>query len=54
MKLLNYPAFNEAMAVLDFIFDIAIWLLPLPVIKNLQIDRNRKYSLVGIFALGSM
>lgn len=42
------------MAVLDFVFDLAILLLPLPVIKNLHIHKKRKYSLAGIFALGSM
>ena len=53
MKLLNYAAFNEAMAILDLVFDIAILLLPLPVIRNIQIDNKRKYHIVGIFALGS-
>ena len=53
-KLLNYPAFNLTMAVLDFVFDILILLLPLPVIFKLHMDRKRKYALIGIFWLGAM
>ena len=42
------------MAVLDFVFDILILLLPLPVIFKLHMDQKRKYALIGIFWLGAM
>lgn len=42
------------MAVLDFVFDIIILLLPLPSILKLHIDKKRKYALIGIFWLGAM
>ena len=54
MDLANYPVFTETMAILDLLLDIAIFCLPLPVIKNLQIYRKRKLSLIGMFALGLM
>ena len=53
-KLANYSAFNETMAVLDFVLDIAVLLLPLPIVRTLNTNRKQKYSIIGIFALGSM
>jgi flagellar biosynthesis protein FlhB len=53
-KLANYSAFNETMAVLDFLLDIAVVLLPLPIVKSLRTDRKQKWSIIGIFATGSM
>jgi hypothetical protein len=42
------------MAVLDLLFDIAVLALPLPVIGTLQMDFQRKISVMGLFALGFM
>jgi thiosulfate reductase cytochrome b subunit len=42
------------MAVLDFVFDILILVLPIPVISGLQMGKSQKYSIIGIFWLGSM
>ena len=54
MHLLDYGKFTLTMAILDLVFDMAILILPLPIINNLHMDSKRKYALAGIFALGSM
>ena len=52
MKLLKDATFNEVMAVVGLVSDVSIAILPLPIIKNLYIDRSE--SLPGTFALEFM
>jgi hypothetical protein len=41
-------------AATSIVTDLAIWLLPMPVLKSLQLPRKQKYSLMGVFALGGL
>ncbi|CAJ2513881.1 Uu.00g020000.m01.CDS01 [Anthostomella pinea] len=49
---INYGAFLTSFAAIDLALDIIILCLPFPVIRNLQVDRNRKFLLLGIFSMG--
>ncbi|KAI1163885.1 hypothetical protein F5B18DRAFT_651209 [Nemania serpens] len=49
---LNYGAFLTSFAAIDLVLDIVILCLPFPVIRNLQVDRNKKFLLLGVFSLG--
>lgn len=49
---MNYQIFLAAMAAIDIGLDVFTLLLPVPVIKALQVSTARKFSLLGIFALG--
>ncbi|KAI0448082.1 hypothetical protein F4803DRAFT_496430 [Xylaria telfairii] len=49
---INYGAFLTSFAAIDLVLDIVILCLPFPVIRNLQVDRNRKFLLGGVFSLG--
>ncbi|MCJ1327437.1 hypothetical protein MMC10_004106 [Thelotrema lepadinum] len=51
---LNYPAFLMAIAVFDLAIDVAILCLPVRPTIKLQMSKKRKYSILGIFALGSL
>lgn len=46
----NVPTF-EAIAIMTIIFDVIIFLLPIPLIWNLQINPRRKAALICIFSL---
>ena len=39
-------------SALNIVTDLAIVLLPMPVLTKLQLPRRQKYALVGVFALG--
>lgn len=47
----NVPMF-EALAAVTIIFDVVIFLLPIPVLWTLQMNRRRKTALSGVFLLG--
>ncbi|KEF61380.1 uncharacterized protein A1O9_02946 [Exophiala aquamarina CBS 119918] len=49
---INLMAFWFAFSAFNIVTDLAVWLLPMPVLKNLQLPRKQKYSLIGVFALG--
>ena len=49
---INWGALNIAMAVLDLVFDTLVLLLPLIAISELQVSRQQKISIVGLFWLG--
>ncbi|KAL8969734.1 MAG: hypothetical protein Q9197_004182 [Variospora fuerteventurae] len=52
-KVIDYRAFNIAMAVLDLVLDILILLLPIQPVSRLQIGRREKCAVIAIFWLGS-
>ena len=49
---INLMAFWFTNASFNIVSDIAIWTLPMPVLKSLQLPRRQKYSLILVFALG--
>jgi hypothetical protein len=51
---IDWPKLNYIMAALDVLFDIAVLLLPLIPIKELKVSRKKKFSLIGLFWLGSL
>jgi hypothetical protein len=50
----NAPAFWYAHAAWNTLFDLFILALPIPVIRSLQMGRNQKAALIGVFALGAL
>ncbi|MCJ1280196.1 hypothetical protein MMC21_008023 [Puttea exsequens] len=48
INILAFDTFNLAMSVLE---DIIIWALPLPVVWNLKVPRDRKMGLYGLIAI---
>lgn len=42
------------MASLNVVTDVLTLFLPLPLLWRLQIDKERKYQLIGIFLLGGL
>ncbi|MCJ1332618.1 hypothetical protein MMC10_009311 [Thelotrema lepadinum] len=53
-SILNYPDFLMAIASSDLALDVAILCLPIHPITKLHMSSRKKYSLLGIFALGSL
>ncbi|CAG8949307.1 hypothetical protein HYFRA_00004933 [Hymenoscyphus fraxineus] len=51
-NLIDYPAMYLALGSTDLVLDIIILLLPIPMIKNLNIQPRRKFILGGILGLG--
>ncbi|KAL9118458.1 MAG: hypothetical protein Q9187_004996, partial [Circinaria calcarea] len=49
---INYGHFVLLIGILNILSDVAILSLPLPVLWRLQISRNQKWVLSGIFLLG--
>ncbi|KAI1113332.1 hypothetical protein F5Y14DRAFT_441882 [Nemania sp. NC0429] len=49
---INYGAFLTSFAAIDLVLDIFILCLPYRIIRSLQVDRSRKYLLLGVFSLG--
>lgn len=49
---INYGAFLTSFAAVDLVLDIVILCLPFPVIRNLHINRSKKFLLLGVFSLG--
>ncbi|KFY86844.1 hypothetical protein V500_07355 [Pseudogymnoascus sp. VKM F-4518 (FW-2643)] len=47
------PPFWYAHAAWNTAFDIFVFLLPIPVIRSLQMGRNQKAALMGVFILGA-
>jgi len=45
-------AFWFSLSAFNIITDLAVWFLPMPVLKNLQLPRKQKISLIAVFALG--
>lgn len=51
---INRPAVYLANGILNIVTDFAILLLPLPMIKNLQMPTRQKVLLAAFFAVGSL
>jgi hypothetical protein len=49
--LADVPTFT-GLAIVTIVYDIIIFLLPIPVIWGLQIRKRRKVALIGVFLLG--
>ncbi len=39
---------------MNIVTDFAIIILPMPVVRTLQLARKQKYALIGIFAVGGV
>jgi energy-converting hydrogenase Eha subunit E len=50
----NHQLFIVIIAVIDMVLNIWTVALPLPVIKNLQIDMKKKVGVSLIFLLGAL
>jgi len=48
------PALITAYAVVDVVLDLAVLSLPLPVIKRLQLSREKRLGVAAIFLLGAL
>ncbi|MCJ1227474.1 hypothetical protein MMC12_004130 [Toensbergia leucococca] len=48
IRILDFQIFNSAFDVLE---NLVIWLMPIPVIRNLKVPRERKAGLCGLVAL---
>jgi hypothetical protein len=53
-KCIDIMAFWFSFSAYNIITDMAVWLLPMPILKNLHLPRKQKYSLIGVFALGGL
>ncbi|KAI4623571.1 hypothetical protein J4E80_003382 [Alternaria sp. BMP 0032] len=51
---LNKGALYIATGVLNIITDIMVIILPIPMVLRLQMSRERKIMVIGIFSVGSM
>jgi hypothetical protein len=49
--LANVPTFT-GLAIVTIVYDIIIFLLPIPLLWTLQIRKRRKIALMGVFLLG--
>ncbi|KAI1249468.1 hypothetical protein MGN70_009081 [Eutypa lata] len=49
---INYGAFLTSFTAIDLVLDIVILCLPVPVIHSLNMNRNRKFLLLGVFWMG--
>ncbi|KAK5193383.1 hypothetical protein LTR99_006935 [Exophiala xenobiotica] len=45
-------AFWFSLSAFNITTDLAVWFLPMPVLKRLQLPRKQKISLIAVFALG--
>lgn len=50
--MINRYVLSQVLAATDIALDILILLLPLPVIKNLNMGRGQKLSVIGLLWLG--
>ncbi|KAI1628765.1 50S ribosomal protein L36e [Exophiala viscosa] len=48
----NMLAFWFSFSAFNILTDLAVWALPMPVLKSLQLPRKQKMSLIAVFALG--
>lgn len=39
-------------AVFGIVTDVAIWALPIPILRSLDLNRRKKYALFFVFSLG--
>lgn len=53
-KCMNEMAVWFANAAINIVTDIAVFLLPMPALKQLQLPARQKYGLMGVFALGGL
>ena len=51
---INVLAFWFSLSSFNIVTDLAVWLLPMPVLKSLQLPRKQKISLIAVFALGGL
>ena len=49
---INLMAFWFTNASLNIVSDVAIWILPMPALRSLQLPPKQKYSVIFVFALG--
>jgi hypothetical protein len=53
-KCINQYATWFTNAAINILTDIALIILPIPVIRNLNLARRQKQALIGIFAVGGL
>lgn len=51
---INLVAFWFSFSAFNIITDLAVLVLPMPVLKRLQLPRKQKISLIAVFALGGL
>lgn len=51
---IDLMAFWFSFSSFNILTDLAVWLLPMPVLKGLQLPRKQKYSLIAVFAIGGL
>jgi len=51
---INQLAFWFSLASFNIATDLAVWSLPMPVLKSLQLPKKQKISLIAVFALGGL
>jgi len=51
---INLMAFWFSFASFHILTDLVVWVLPMPVLKSLQLPRKQKYSLIAVFTLGGL
>lgn len=51
---INLLAFWFSNATFNIVSDIAIVILPMPVLKSLHLPKKQKYSLIVVFAVGGL
>jgi len=53
-KCISMGPFWLSSASLNILTDLAVWLLPMPVLKILRLPKKQKLSLIAVFALGGL
>lgn len=51
---INVAGFYLAFGIVNMINDICILLVPIPRILHLQLNKRKKYSIIGVMLLGSL
>ena len=51
---LDLKALLLATAIINILTDIAVLVLPMPIVWNLKIQRSQKVAVSGIFLLGGL
>lgn len=51
---INLEAFWFSFSAFNIVTDIAVLILPIPVLVGLQLPKRQKISLIFVFALGSL
>lgn len=47
-------AFWFSLGGFNILTDMAVWILPMPVLKSLHLPRKQKLSLIAVFAVGGL